>query len=137
MSHDLEPLAHTCRWTFRRPAEPATCAQALADLLAGIAADCQARSGHVIGHIKAYAPLPAGGFIRGNAVSARQAPDVELHEPAGSAVASIDVTLNVLVVGLERDDCRRRALSALDAVAARYGFDHSTPRLHSQGEDDG
>jgi len=122
MSHDLQPLALTCHWTFQDPVPPQSCAQALGELLAGIASGCQAPSGHVLGHIKAYAPLRAGGFIRANATSARQPPDVEVHAPVEAPVTGLDVTLNVLVVGLEQATCRRQVLRALDDVAARHGF---------------
>ncbi|MCC7463209.1 MAG: hypothetical protein IT480_12190 [Gammaproteobacteria bacterium] len=134
MSHGLQPLALACRWTFRGPVEPKVCAQALGELLADIASACQAPSDHVIGHIKAYASLPAGGFIRGNATSARQAPDVEVQAPADAQVTDLDVTLNVLVVGQEPAACRRQVLGVLDAAAARHGFEHSILTLPSQGE---
>ena len=125
MPHDLQPLAMTCRWTFPGPVDPKACAQALGELLVAIASGCQSPSGYVMGHIKAYAPLPAGGYIRANATSARQPPDVELQAPAGAMVTMVtglDVTLNVLVVGLEPVACRRQVLRALDDVAARHGF---------------
>ncbi len=130
----VEPLVVHSTWTFRRPVESAPAVAALRDWLADIATASASPGGHVMGHIKAYAALPAGGCIHGNATSTRQPPQVELHEPAGTTLAELDVTLNVLVVGLERDAAGRQALQALDAVAARHGFTHSTSTLQSQGE---
>jgi hypothetical protein len=130
----VEPLVAHSSWTFRHPVEPAWAAGALRDWLAGIAAASASAGGHVLGHIKAYASLPAGGCIQGNATSTRQPPQVELHGPTGASLASLDVTLNVLVVGLEQGAACRQAIQALDAVAIRHGFTHSTSNPQSQGE---
>lgn len=134
MNTRVEPLVACSRWAFGRPVEPAVAASALREWLAGIASGCASPGGHVMGHIKAYAALPAGGCIRGNATSTRQAPDVELHEPAAATLAALEITLNVLVVGLGPEAVRGQAIRALDAVAARYGFTHSTSAAQSQGE---
>jgi len=124
-NHGPEPFARTYRWTFHDPAAPASCAAALTEVLAALATTCQRAGRHVIGHIKALAALPSGGFIRGSAVSTRQAPDVELHEPATMPLTGIDVTLNVLVVGMDPVSCERQVRDALDAAAVRYGFEYS------------
>jgi hypothetical protein len=87
-----------------------------------------------MGHIKAYASLPAGGCIQGNATSTRQPPHVERHEPAGTALVRLEVTLNVLVVGLEHAAAGGQAIRALDDVATCHGFSHSTSILPTQGE---
>lgn len=130
----LEPLVAQSSWVFRHPVAPALAAAALEAWLARLAVACASPSGHVMGHIKAYAPLPAGGGIQGNVTSTHQAPYVALHEPAGTALTRLEVTLNVLVVGLERDAADRLAIRSLDAVAARHGFIHSTSILPTQGE---
>ncbi len=130
----LEPLVAQSSWVYGRPVEPTLAAAAMAALLADIAAACASPGGHVMGHIKAYASLPAGGCIKGNATSTRQPPQVELHGSAGTTLAALEVTLNVLVVGLERDAADRLAIRSLDAVAARHGFTHSTSILPMQGE---
>jgi hypothetical protein len=130
----VEPLVAHSIWTFARPVEPASAAAAVGAWLAGVAAGCPAPGGHVMGHIKAYASLPAGGCIQGNATSTRQPPHVERHEPAGTALVRLDVTLNVLVVGLEHAVAGGQAMRALDAVATRHGFSHSTSIRPTQGE---
>ncbi|MCC7414371.1 MAG: hypothetical protein IT495_22340 [Gammaproteobacteria bacterium] len=40
-------------------------------------------------------------------------------------LTGIDVTLNVLVVGMEPVSCERQVRDALDAAAVRYGFEYS------------
>lgn len=136
-NHDSEPLAQTFRWTFHRPAAPSSCALVLREVLAALAATCQRASWHLIGHIKAYAPLPSGGFIRANTVSARRAPDVELHEPVATALERIDVTLNVLIVGMPLAACRQYVRDALDAAATRHGFEYSSVTRPTKENADG
>ncbi len=126
-------VAHSI-WTFARAVEPASAAGAVRAWLAGIAAGCPAPGGHVMGHIKAYAALPAGGCIEGHATSTRQAPHVELHQPTGTALTRLDVTLNVLVLGLEHAAAGWQANQALEEVASRHGFTHATSILPTQGE---
>ncbi|MFO1402495.1 MAG: hypothetical protein U1F30_14990 [Steroidobacteraceae bacterium] len=130
----VDPLVVRSSWTFQQPVKAGSAAQALEAWLASIAACCPSPAGHVIGHIKACASLPAGGCIQGNVTSTRQPPHLELHEPAGTPLTRLDVTLNVLVVGLDREAAWRSARAVLDDVAARCGFTHSTSMLQSQGE---
>lgn len=96
----LHPLAARLTWRFPAPLAPDACAALLADAVGAVARACQAAGPAVIGHIKALAVLPGGGYLRASAISATHPVDFEAHQASGEALAELAVTLNAIVYGL-------------------------------------
>ena len=99
------PALHHFSARFRvRYAHPAGAAEnrkVLAELLERIAHYCDAAGATLIGHIKAFAAQPGGGYLNGSVTSADAPTQVEASglQPQDR----LEVRLAVLVYGLERE----------------------------------
>jgi hypothetical protein len=105
--YHLHPLAARLRWYFPSPLAPDAWAALLADTVGAVARECQAAGPVVIGHIKALALLPAGGYLRASAISAQHPVDVEAQAAPSQALTELTITLNVIVYGLPFEAARR------------------------------
>lgn len=95
----LEPYAVIQEWNL--PGADENWESVLVDYLQRIAQRCATSGKCVIGHIKALATFPDQGYLRVSVVAADIPASIEGKAPPGCA--SLELTLNVLVYGLERD----------------------------------
>lgn len=94
----LEPYAVVQHW--RLPEADGRWEAILSEYLQTIAQTCSTAGKCVIGHIKALAVFPEGGFFRVSVVAANIPASTQGSVPLGCT--GLDLTLNVLVYGLER-----------------------------------
>ncbi len=123
----LEPYAVVQQW--RLPGADGHWEVILAQYLQALAQGCvQAAPGAVIGHIKALALFPNQGYLRLSVV----APDIpaSIEGQAPSGCTSLELTLNVLVYGLERSAIEQITEAASNDMARQWkgGVDHK--KLH-------
>jgi len=85
----------------------------LAKFLESIARRCEASGPSVIGHIKALALFDDHRYLRASVVSSRHPADLE-GKPPGE-FRQMEITLNVLVYGLER--------SVIESLVAEAGIE--------------
>jgi hypothetical protein len=117
----LEPLAATVTWRFEAPL-PLTQWQALlAAFLQLLAGGAVAAGPRVIGHIKALAALPDGGYIRASVVDMTHGVDVQAGGKLPAELPALTFLVNVLVYGLPRDVASRQLEGAALAVACEHG----------------
>jgi hypothetical protein len=117
----LSPFATRLDLHFDPPVGPPECAARLRALLNELARIQSRIPGAVVGHIKVFAELPGGGYLRGSAVGPGQDADIEVVAEAGAPIAALALDLNVLVYGCTAADCRDhvREVLAEDSSAAR------------------
>jgi hypothetical protein len=86
---------------YTRPTAAEENRRMLAELLERIATGCAAADTALIGHIKAFAAQPGGGYLTASVTSARVPAQVEAggHQPQDR----LEVCLTVLAYGLERE----------------------------------
>lgn len=72
----------------------------LSEYLLALAEACQAAGSPVIGHIKSLTLFPDGGYFRASVVDCHLPPTMEGELPLD--LPSLDLTLNLIVYGLER-----------------------------------
>lgn len=121
-SLELHPLAATLRWWLPAPLSLDEWAALMADYLSAIAGDCQAMGQVVIGHIKALALLPDGGFVRASAVSAAHPVDTEIRTGERHEAQELTLTVNVIVYGLPLSAARQIVVeNAQSQVGSRAG----------------
>jgi len=94
----LEPYAVSQHWNLRVDGQWEII---LGEYLETLARHCHEAGPCVVGHIKALALLPAGGYVQVSVVSPTAPASVKGSVPAG--VTELDLALNVVVYGLERD----------------------------------
>jgi hypothetical protein len=94
----LEPFSTVQHWSLPPSGDPPEAI--LKDYLEALARSCQAAGECVIGHIKALALFPDQGYLRLSVIAAHLPATIDGAAPPGCA--SLEVTLNVLVYGLER-----------------------------------
>lgn len=117
----LSPYAARLRWYFAT-AQAADQWQALvATFLEDLAAACVAGEMHVIGHIKALALLPDGGFLRASTISARHPADVAIERAGDRPCSELELALNVLVYGLAWTEAHQLVKASAQQVAADRG----------------
>ena len=117
----LVPYAARLRWSFAT-AQAADQWQALvATFLEDLAAACVAGEMHVIGHIKALALLPDGGFLRASTISARHPADVAIERAGDRPCSELELALNVLVYGLAWTEAHRLVQASAQQVAKDRG----------------
>jgi hypothetical protein len=95
----LEPYAINQRW--RVSAVDIRWEALVGGYLEMLARRCAASDQCVIGHLKALALFPNGGYLRASVVSATLPAGVEGRVPAGCT--ELVLALNVIVYGLARD----------------------------------
>lgn len=93
----LEPYAVRQQW--RLPGQNPDWPAFLGEYLTALAQACTAAGAPVLGHIKALALFPNGGYFRISVVDARRPPTTEGALPAN--LSALDLTLNLIVYGLE------------------------------------
>lgn len=96
----LDPYAAQLRFAVENPLSDRQWRSHLAEFLERIALKCDAHGSSVIGHIKALALFDDNRYLRGSVVSPHRPADVEGNPP--EAFRQMEITLNVLVYGLER-----------------------------------
>jgi hypothetical protein len=96
----LHPYAADIRFSADRLLSEQQWRDRLAKFLESIARRCEASGPSVIGHIKALALFDDNRYLRASVVSSRHPADLEGNPPAD--FRQMEITLNVLVYGLER-----------------------------------
>jgi hypothetical protein len=76
-------------------------------LLEYVAVQCESAGPYVIGHIKALARFPEGGYIRVSTISSTRPPSVEVGGIVPEVSEDLLLTINVLVHGLPLAEARR------------------------------
>ncbi len=127
----LEPYADVQHW--RLPGADGHWEAILAEYLVTIAQRCAGASpGAGVGHIKALALFPNQGYLRLSVV----APDIpaSIEGKAPSGCTSLELTLNVLVYGLERSAIEQITQAASNEIARQWkgGVDHKELHQASQ-----
>lgn len=120
----LEPYAISLHWS--RPVElqadqskPDTpWKTVLSRFLEDLAQRCHASGPCVIGHIKALALFPSGGYLRLSVIAPHLPATAEGEAPVDCV--SLDLTLNVIVYGLPRESLENATLAAAGATAAAW-----------------
>ncbi len=119
----LEPYAVVQHW--RLPGADGRWEAILAQYLQALAQRCVGASGGaVVGHIKALALFPNQGYLRLSVVAPNIPASIEGKAPPGCT--SLELTLNVLVYGLERSTIEQITQDASDDIARQWkgGVDH-------------
>ena len=116
----LQPFAARVHWKFAAPLPMAEWVEVIRAYVETLAGRCGG-SKHVIGHIKALAVLPEGGFIRASAVDATRRADAEASGALPDRSPAVTFTLNVLVYGLPFEQAREMAQEATQAIASGRG----------------
>jgi hypothetical protein len=136
----LEPYAVVQRWHL--PGADGHWEAILAEYLQTLAQRCSASRQTVIGHIKTLALFSDQGYLRISVVAPNRPASIEGKTPPGCI--DLELTLNVLVYGLERTEIERITHAAANEVANRWKgvVDHnrnqsqpSHPSQHSHHHD--
>jgi hypothetical protein len=117
----LEPLAARLRWQLPVGLRMSEWVELLRAYLDTLAARSTAAGPYVIGHIKALATLPAGGYLRGSSVSPAHPADVAAEGAWPADCAELDMTLNLIVYGLPFELARSIATRSAEEVALARG----------------
>jgi len=144
----LEPYAVVQHWHL--PGADGHWEAILAEYLQTLAQRCVGASGGiVVGHIKALALFPNQGYLRVSVVAPEIPASIEGKAPSGCA--ALELTLNVLVYGLERSAIEQITQAASSEIARQWkgGVDHkelpqasqrhmhhSTPHDHKERNDE-
>ena len=111
----LHPFAAHYRVLYARLASTEEQRQMLAELLDSVGRGCAAAGAALIGHIKAFAVQPGGGYLAGSLTSASAPSQVEARDLQASQ--QLDVDLAALVYGLEREQLAQIVDQAWQALA--------------------
>lgn len=112
----LEPYAVVQRWSL--PGGDGRWEGILAGYLQTVAQRCAASGKPVIGHIKALALLPDKTYLRISVVAAELPANVVGSVPPGCT--GLELTLNVLVYGLERAAIQAIVLQTAAEIAEQW-----------------
>ncbi len=112
----LEPYAISQRWKL--PQAEGQWEARLAEYLENLARRCSAAGPCVIGHIKALALFPEGGYVQVSVVGPALPASIQGHVPAGCTELALD--LNVIVYGLAHDQVKRITRETADQLAAEW-----------------
>ncbi len=113
----LEPYAARQEWRMSAPLYGEAWQELLVSYLAALAHACSEAGPCVIGHLKALALFPDGGYLRVSAVSPQRPPTVDGSVPDG--LDALTLTLNLLVYGLPRSTLQRIARTEAATLAAQ------------------
>jgi hypothetical protein len=142
----LEPYAVEQRWQTAAPLPGTAWQELLGAYLADLARACAAWHADpnpavgqperrvVIGHIKALAIFPDGGYLRISAVSTAHPPTSGGQVPDG--LAELKLTLNVLVYGLPRAAAQALAHDTALALATAHACQVTEEDTHDMGHPD-
>jgi hypothetical protein len=131
----FEPYAAEQRWQMPAPLPGQAWQELLAQYLAALTRACTGAGPCIIGHLKALALFPAGGYLRASAISAQHPPTVDGRAPDG--LQALDLTLNLLVYGLPHTALERIATEEAATLAAQRGGQvdtHTAAHHHPPGE---
>ncbi|HTP25652.1 MAG TPA: hypothetical protein VMK12_08340, partial [Anaeromyxobacteraceae bacterium] len=106
-------------WRFPEPHPGGAWQTLLEELVSTVALECEAAGVTVIGHVKALAVWPRGGYVRVSAVDTTHQPTAE--STAAAPAAAVELTLNVLIYGLAEEAVARVAGGSLRRVAITAG----------------
>lgn len=120
----LEPFATRLRFRVDAPLAAADWGELIREFARILCARCATEAGYLIGHIKGFAELAGGGYLRFSAVAAGRAPDVEVRGAQADTFREINVDLNVHVYGARPDRLREFVREAGDEVARGW---HGSP----------
>jgi len=112
----LEPYAVNQRW--RLIGNTATWENLISQFMEMLACRCHETGRAIIGHIKALALFPDGGYLRVSAVSPTLPAGVEGSVPTGCT--ELVLTLNVIVYGLERHALERLTRETADDLTKKW-----------------
>ena len=112
----LEPYSANQRWRFKRTNTPRE--DSIAEYMEAIAQSCEEAGKCIVGHIKALALLPDGGFFQVSVVSS-DLPAVR-NGRVPPDCTDLTLSLNVIVYGLERKVLERIVWDAADEMAKRH-----------------
>ncbi len=111
----LEPYAVNQRWRLFGDADKWD--TLISEFLEMLARRCHETGKGIIGHIKALALFPDGGYLRVSVVSPNLPAGMEGTVPANCT--ELVLTLNVIVYGLERDLLERLTRETADLLSAK------------------
>jgi hypothetical protein len=111
----LEPYAVSQRWRFSP--EGTNWESLIIEYLETIARTCMEIESCVIGHIKALALLPEGGYLQVSVINPELPAGVKGCVPPGCP--ELKLTLNVIIYGIERDLLERVACETAAHLAYR------------------
>ena len=126
----LEPYAVLQHWHL--PGADGRWEVILAEYLQALAQRCAASGPAVIGHIKALALFAEGGYLRVSVVAPKIPASVEGKAPSGCT--ELELTLNVLVYGLERSAIERITRETATETAERWNGEISLKNLGQAGQ---
>jgi hypothetical protein len=112
----LEPYAINQRWRLFGDAD--TWENLISEFMETLARRCHETGKGIIGHIKALALFPDGGYLRVSVVSPTVAAGVEGGVPMGCT--ELVLTLNVIVYGLERELLERITRETVDHLTKKW-----------------
>ncbi|HBY98193.1 MAG: hypothetical protein M5U01_08685 [Ardenticatenaceae bacterium] len=115
----LAPYAARVHWQSPAPLDQRALETLLAHLLEEVARRADAAGARLVGHIKALATFPDGGYVRGSVTSPGQAADTIGVVPGRHH--QFDLTLNVLVYGLTEDEVDQIVRAAVQRRARDAG----------------
>ncbi len=112
----LQPYAVKQRWRLSAHADQWE--NLISEFLETLAHRCHETGKGIIGHIKALALFPDGGYLRVSVVSPTVAAGVEGAVPMGCT--ELVLTLNVIVYGLGRDALERITHETADHLTKKW-----------------
>jgi len=112
----LEPYSVNQRWRLFGDADQWK--NLISEFMETLARRCHETGKGLIGHIKALALFPDGGYLRISVVSPTVAAGVEGSVPMGCT--ELVLTLNVLVYGLGRELLERITREAVDDLTKKW-----------------
>lgn len=112
----LEPFAVIQTWSL--PDGDGNWESMLGEYLQRIAERCAASGKCVIGHIKALSTFADQGYLRISVVAANIPANIEGKTPP--RCVSLELTLNVLVYGLERNIVEKITLETASQIARQW-----------------
>ena len=112
----LEPYTVKQRW--RLFGDVGEWENLVSEFMQTLARRCHETGKGIIGHIKALALFPDGGYLRVSVVSPTLPAGVEGSVPMGCT--ELVLTLNVIVYGLERDPLERLTRETADHLTKKW-----------------
>jgi hypothetical protein len=112
----LEPYAVVQRW--RLPGADGNWESILGQYLQSIAQRCSSTEKHVIGHIKALSIFSDESYLRVSVVAVNIPANIDGKAPSGCT--DLELTLNVLVYGLERTAVEQITWEAANEIASQW-----------------
>jgi hypothetical protein len=112
----LEPYAINQRWRLFGDAD--TWENLISEFMETLARRCHETGKGIIGHIKALALFPDGGYLRVSIISPTLPAGVQGGVPMGCT--ELVLTLNVIIYGLERGALERLTRETADHLTKKW-----------------